>query len=61
VTSTATVATPEASIDLEQLRRHLGHETATADDAEGRARVERVVGSHLERFAHREELVVSWP
>lgn len=35
--------------------------TATADDVESRARVEHVIGSHLERFAHREELTVSWP
>jgi uncharacterized protein len=32
----------------------------TADDDESVTRLENVVGSHLERFAHREELHVSW-
>jgi hypothetical protein len=35
--------------------------TAIAADREGRERVESVVGSHLERFAFREELHVTWP
>ena len=35
--------------------------TAIADDGEARERVENVVGSHLERFAFREELRVTWP
>jgi hypothetical protein len=35
--------------------------TAIADDREARERVESVVGSHLERFAFREELRVTWP
>jgi hypothetical protein len=35
--------------------------TAIADDGAARERVERVVGSHLERFAFREELRVTWP
>jgi hypothetical protein len=34
--------------------------TGTAEDDESAARLENVVGSHLERFAHREELQVSW-
>ncbi|SEG40718.1 hypothetical protein SAMN04489712_10547 [Thermomonospora echinospora] len=34
--------------------------TATAPDAEGLARVEDVVGRHLERFGTRESLTVSW-
>ena len=29
-------------------------------DAESVARLEQVIGSHLQRFAHREELEVSW-
>jgi hypothetical protein len=35
--------------------------TAVADEAAARERVESVVGSHLERFAFREELRVAWP
>lgn len=35
--------------------------TAIAADPESRERVESVVGSHLERFAFREELRVAWP
>jgi hypothetical protein len=31
-----------------------------AADNESMTRLENVVGSHLERFAHREELQVSW-
>jgi hypothetical protein len=34
--------------------------TASADDAEGLARVQDVVGRHLERFGAREELRVHW-
>jgi len=34
--------------------------TGTAEDDESTSRLENVVGSHLERFAHREELQVSW-
>ncbi|HVW19002.1 MAG TPA: DUF2218 domain-containing protein [Solirubrobacteraceae bacterium] len=33
---------------------------AIADDAESLATVERVAGSHLERFGRRDELSVSW-
>jgi hypothetical protein len=33
---------------------------ATGTDADGIARVEHVLGSHLERFGQRNELVVSW-
>ena len=32
----------------------------SGSDAEGVARVEHVLGSHLERFGQRSELVVSW-
>ncbi len=35
--------------------------TAIAENREARERVESVVGSHLERFAFREELRVTWP
>ena len=35
--------------------------TAIGADREARERVESVVGSHLERFAFREELRVTWP
>ena len=31
-----------------------------APDSEGLERVKRVVGSHLERFGHREQLTVAW-
>ncbi|PPK71130.1 hypothetical protein CLV40_101319 [Actinokineospora auranticolor] len=34
--------------------------TATGTDPEGIARVEHVLGSHLERFGQRKELVVTW-
>ena len=34
--------------------------TAIADDAEQLATVERVIGSHLERFGRRDELLVRW-
>jgi len=44
---------------------HAGDEllelTAIADDRDARERVESVVGSHLERFAFREDLHVTWP
>lgn len=33
---------------------------AAGDDEESVARVEHVLGSHLERFAHREALTVQW-
>jgi uncharacterized protein len=33
---------------------------ATGDDADSLARVEHVLGSHLERFGARDELVVAW-
>jgi hypothetical protein len=33
---------------------------AAGDDEESVARVEQVLGSHLERFAHREALTVRW-
>ena len=33
---------------------------AQAEDAESVSRVEQVIGSHLQRFAHREELQVDW-
>ena len=33
---------------------------AVGDDEESVARVEQVLGSHLERFAHRDELTVRW-
>jgi uncharacterized protein len=33
---------------------------ATGADAEGRDRVAQVVGSHLERFGHRDGLAVEW-
>jgi uncharacterized protein len=33
---------------------------ATAGDAEGLARVEEVVGGHLERFGRRDSLSVTW-
>ena len=33
---------------------------AAADDADGLARVEDVLGRHLERFGARRELVVTW-
>jgi hypothetical protein len=33
---------------------------ATGTDLDGVARVEHVLGSHLERFGQRNELVVSW-
>lgn len=33
---------------------------AEAQDAEALARVQHVLGSHLERFAQRQELTVSW-
>jgi uncharacterized protein len=33
---------------------------AEAPDAESLARVQRVLGSHLERFGQRNELVVTW-
>lgn len=32
----------------------------SADDVESHERMERVVGSHLERFGRRDELTVSW-
>ena len=32
----------------------------TASDAESHERMERVIGSHLERFGRRDELSVSW-
>ena len=32
----------------------------SADEEEGLARIEEVVGRHLERFAFREEMKVSW-
>jgi uncharacterized protein len=32
----------------------------TAEGGEELERMERVVGSHLERFAHRDELTVTW-
>jgi uncharacterized protein len=34
--------------------------TVSADDAEGLERMERVIGSHLERFGKRDSLEVSW-
>ena len=34
--------------------------TAIADDADRLATVERVIGSHLERFGRRDELSVRW-
>ncbi len=34
--------------------------SAVADDAAGLELVQRVVGSHLERFGQRNELTVSW-
>ena len=34
--------------------------TATADDAERLATVQKVIGSHLERFGRRDEMVVNW-
>ncbi|WP_018680640.1 DUF2218 domain-containing protein [Actinokineospora enzanensis] len=34
--------------------------TATGTDPEGIARVEHVLGSHLERFGQRKELEVTW-
>jgi hypothetical protein len=33
---------------------------ASADDDEGRARVEEVIARHLERFAHRDPFAVRW-
>ena len=33
---------------------------ASAADAESLQRVEHVVASHLERFAHREQLAIAW-
>jgi uncharacterized protein len=33
---------------------------ATGPDAESVARVEQVLGGHLERFGHRAELLVTW-
>jgi hypothetical protein len=33
---------------------------ATADDTDSLDRVQSVVGSHLERFGQRDELVVAW-
>jgi len=33
---------------------------ALADDGEAVSRVEQVIGSHLQHFAHREELEVDW-
>jgi hypothetical protein len=36
------------------------HLRAEAPDAETLARVQDVLGRHLERFGHRNELVVSW-
>jgi hypothetical protein len=34
--------------------------TVTAPDEESHERMERVIGSHLERFGRRDELSVSW-
>ena len=34
--------------------------TAVAEDAEALGRVEQVIGSHLERFAFREEPSIAW-
>lgn len=34
--------------------------TATAENSEDLARLERVLGSHLERFAFREDLSIEW-
>lgn len=45
-----TVTTREGAVVLE----------ARADDDEGLARVQDVLGRHLERFGARNELVVSW-
>lgn len=45
----------QALVDEQVLRM-----TVTADDDEGRARMQRVVGSHLERFGSRDGLAVSW-
>lgn len=45
----------QALVDDQVLRM-----TVTADDAEGHERMQRVVGSHLERFGSRDGLAVSW-
>jgi hypothetical protein len=36
------------------------HLTAFAQTPAGLSRVEQVIGSHLERFGRRDELVVRW-
>lgn len=89
-TSTAVLATPNASRYLQQLCKHFAHKipasfdtekgridfpfgtchltaagetlTLTAETAEPETleRLEGVIASHLERFAFREELAISW-
>ena len=72
--STTIIETPRAGVYLKQLCRHFGHKVETTfDDHDGRisfafgecelraddGRLE--LTGHLERFAFREELRVTWP
>jgi hypothetical protein len=60
-TSDGTVFHFSAGTARAQAQGDLLHLSAQADTAENLHKVETILGSHLERFAFREDLRVAWP
>jgi hypothetical protein len=55
-----TIHMPMGMCELDATAPDALHLQLSADDAESLARLEQVVGSHLERFGRRDELAVSF-